>query len=514
VAVMLELVGGTSVGTAIAVQPGEVIEIGRTTPVGGGVLSDRHMSVRHFLIVCEQDQCRIRDLGSTNGTFVNGVKVSEAKLHEGDRIEAGSSTFVVRLDRVPPRAGGETSSPAVVSSGSWTVRSERAVPLLAARPLGGDVRAAATSVSGHDQERPGLSSIPFLDITNPSSFKVATLAWEDREERARLTILVKATLTCSSSVGLAREQLPIFAADVLSDVPSPSVRFEADRVPFKPRTDIVLVGRAYAPGGTPVTQLMAGLRVGRLGYGAIVFGDRVWQWQTLGAPTISAPQPFTSKELVYERAFGGIDGPGGMYCNENLVGTGFIGKKTRERIDGLRLPNLEDPRNPIHTWDSRPTPVGFGFYGRGWMPRLAYAGTYDDKYRAERAPAMPDDFSYAFFNGAHPALQVEGYLRGDEDVVLLNVCPHDPEMRFRLPGIMPRITVSRWTVPPDEWIEEHLGPDGGLRADLPLMDEIVQPVLDTLVFLPDEGIFYEVFRGVCALSSLDSIEIARIAVTV
>jgi hypothetical protein len=217
---------------------------------------------------------------------------------------------------------------------------------------------------------------------------------------------------------------------------------------------------------------------------------------------------------VYERAFGGIDGPGAMYCKENLVGTGFIGKKTRERIDGLWLPNLEDPRNIITSCDTRPKPVGFGFYGRGWMPRLAYAGTYDEKYVKERHPLPPVDFSHSFFNGAPPDLQVEGYLGGDEEVALLNVCPDAPEMRFRLPGIVPKITVSRWTLLPDQSVEEPLGPVDSLTAELPLTHEVVTPVLDTLVFIPDEGIFYEVFRGVCRLSSIDSLEIARIAITV
>ena len=52
------------------------------------------------------------------------------------------------------------------------------------------------------------------------------------------------------------------------------------------------------------------------------------------------------------------------------------------------------------------------------MPRVSYAGTYDEQYQKERAPDPPLDFSYAFYNGAHPDLQVEGYLRGDEEVEL------------------------------------------------------------------------------------------------
>ena len=41
----------------------------------------------------------------------------------------------------------------------------------------------------------------------------------------------------------------------------------------------------------------------------------------------------------------------------------------------------------------------------------------------------------------------------------------------------------------------------------------VPAVLDTLVFIPDEGIFYEVFRGVCSLTNLDVPEVARIRIT-
>jgi hypothetical protein len=259
--------------------------------------------------------------------------------------------------------------------------------------------------------------------------------------------------------------------------------------------------------------MAAGLRVGSLRYGVAVIGDRTWQTQLIEAPTISQAMPFLTMDLSYERAYGGIDDVAGMYCEENHVGTGFIGKRKIDRVEGLRLPNLEDPRNLIHSWKSRPRPVGFGFYGRGWAPRLRYAGTYDDAYMKNRHPLPPADFSYRFFNGAHPDLQVDGYLRGDEEVELLNVCPGEPHVRFRLPGIVPKVTVSRWTVSPEQWVEENLAADGSLPAELPLVDEVLKPVLDTLVFVPDEGVFYGVFRAVCGLASLDSLEIGRITVT-
>jgi len=67
-------------------------------------------------------------------------------------------------------------------------------------------------------------------------------------------------------------------------------------------------------------------------------------------------------------------------------------------------------------------------------------------------------------------------------------------------------------VPPEPWLAAHLGHGGRLRAPLPLVEEALNPVLDTLVFVPDKGVFYEVFRAVCDMSSLDSLEIARITV--
>lgn len=157
--------------------------------------------------------------------------------------------------------------------------------------------------------------------------------------------------------------------------------------------------------------------------------------------------------------------------------------------------------------------MGFGFYGRSWLPRIKYLGTQDEHYQKNPALAVPPDFSYAFYNGAHPDLQVDGYLRGDEEVELLNVSP-EPHLRFRLPGIRPKITVAKWTVSPDEWIEQTVdeGKEVSLQ-DAPTVEETVSPVLDTLVFIPDQGIFYEVFRAVCRLTSLDALEVARISVS-
>jgi transcriptional regulator with GAF, ATPase, and Fis domain len=56
-------------------------------------VSDAALSRRHCTIIQNSDGYLIRDLGSHNGTFVNGDKVSERELENGDHIQVGDSIF-------------------------------------------------------------------------------------------------------------------------------------------------------------------------------------------------------------------------------------------------------------------------------------------------------------------------------------------------------------------------------------------------------------------------------------
>ncbi|MFQ5805145.1 MAG: FHA domain-containing protein [Phycisphaerae bacterium] len=55
----------------------------------------------------------IRDLGSSNGTYVNGKRIAEAKLQPGDRLMIGPVTFVVRIDGKPATIRPEDAGPAL-----------------------------------------------------------------------------------------------------------------------------------------------------------------------------------------------------------------------------------------------------------------------------------------------------------------------------------------------------------------------------------------------------------------
>lgn len=56
------------------------------------------VSRRHAEFLPAPDGVRLRDLGSTNGTAVNGAEVTEIALAPGDRIQLGSVEFEFRIE--------------------------------------------------------------------------------------------------------------------------------------------------------------------------------------------------------------------------------------------------------------------------------------------------------------------------------------------------------------------------------------------------------------------------------
>ena len=367
-----------------------------------------------------------------------------------------------------------------------------------------------------------------MDINNETSFAHEIVMGEGPNQQPMVSVIIKGTFSIpelnKAEVKEAESQWPIsLTEEYYDDDVNGSVKIESDMVLFKPKADIVLVGNAYAPTKQPIRVLDVTLYVGRIMKNIRVFGDRNWSFPTKLAmvPVISDPKPFLTMPLIYERAFGGVDDKGGKWCKENLVGRGFIGKKSKKCVHEKPLPNLEDPQNLITSWDSHPNPVGFGFYGRGWQPRVSFVGTMDEKWEAERAPELPEDFDFNYYNGAHPDLQIPDYLNGDELVQLKNLTPNG-YCSFRLPGIHPKITVEKYIPKLDENASPKINEINEETDEIDAIDtydttsfkeEIIAPKLDTLVLLPDENIFYQVWRGVCPLNALDISEVKSINIS-
>ena len=102
---------GPAAGARIAVT-GE-LTIGRTAAGEGTLGHDLEISRRHALISgTPEGGWTIRDLGSTNGTFLNGREVvGDEELRDGDRVELGGSVLTATIE--PPAEAGEEPVPPV-----------------------------------------------------------------------------------------------------------------------------------------------------------------------------------------------------------------------------------------------------------------------------------------------------------------------------------------------------------------------------------------------------------------
>lgn len=102
----LKVTGGNALGTELQVE--DELLIGREAPGEGRLGDDLEISRRHAQISrSEQGEFAIEDLGSTNGTIVNGRKITAAEaLYPGDTIEVGASKLVVQVSTVAPPPGG------------------------------------------------------------------------------------------------------------------------------------------------------------------------------------------------------------------------------------------------------------------------------------------------------------------------------------------------------------------------------------------------------------------------
>src|SRR5690349_3417700 len=92
------VVEGPDTGATLAIppdSPGAVL-VG-TSPACNLVLTDRQISRRHISLEPRGIGLRVLDLGSTNGTKVNGLGVADGSLRGGELIRIGETTLRVEL---------------------------------------------------------------------------------------------------------------------------------------------------------------------------------------------------------------------------------------------------------------------------------------------------------------------------------------------------------------------------------------------------------------------------------
>ena len=95
--IFLETRSDSNAGAKIRLVPGKPLRVGRTDKADRAFPGDKLMSSLHFAIEYGEKGCRLLDLQSSNGTFLNGARVKEATLANGDEIRAGNTVFVIRM---------------------------------------------------------------------------------------------------------------------------------------------------------------------------------------------------------------------------------------------------------------------------------------------------------------------------------------------------------------------------------------------------------------------------------
>jgi hypothetical protein len=270
----------------------------------------------------------------------------------------------------------------------------------------------------------------------------------------------------------AEVDLPLRMIDQYYDDGDPewsTVQYESELAPYKASTDVVVIGKVFAPRGVATEQLTVGVQVGERRKVLMVTGNRHCNYRKDALPEFSDPEPFTEMEIRYDRAYGGRDEKSlpdlPFLYPRNYMGAGVVLRNVKEAVEGLPLPNIEDPSDlvsPEHLfieepdrWHLQPLPQGFGWRQRTWYPRCALLGAYPafldpgTVTAEERMGLLPKNhialakqsrlrpMEAEFANGASLGM-IFSSLRGDEPVILGRLTA-DGLLKFTLPGDTPAI---------------------------------------------------------------------------
>lgn len=303
-----------------------------------------------------------------------------------------------------------------------------------------------------------------LPIENRTTFPAEVLSLLDKAGLEVRVLVMTATFEWQGSpeLPLAPVQEPVcFADEHRGDPACTSVLREADACMPKPFVDVVVDGCAYPPAGQAATEVAVGLLVGDIRKQLRIMGDRPGKKAGDGGSD-SPVVPFRKMPVIYERAFGGGAGRQGDPAKAaihaaNPIGLGFKGATALDPAIMTESPNVE--HHPSAPAVAREAAAGFGIVGRGWSPRLRWAGTYDATWLEEQWPLPPLDFDDRHYQCA-PLDQQSSTLRGGEVVRLVNMTP-EGLWEFRLP----QLRVPVWLI----------GDDGPERLQFRLDTVLIRP---------------------------------------
>ena len=111
--VNLKVIGGPYKGRIFSFTQHDSFLIGRSRDAHLYLPDDRYFSRNHCLLEINPPRSFLRDLNSTNGTFLNGQRVANAFLNDGDRIQCGETVLVVEVSANDSAELSETTQDAM-----------------------------------------------------------------------------------------------------------------------------------------------------------------------------------------------------------------------------------------------------------------------------------------------------------------------------------------------------------------------------------------------------------------
>ena len=157
---VLVVTAGPLAGETLALERRELV-IGRDASCDLPLTAYTQMSRRHAKLIPTNSGWSIEDLGSTNGTLINDVRVSREELRHGARLKMGDFEALVRVYQpqpevplVPPTVPGASGTPMAPARRPvwlWPVVGLGAVFLVAGLALGGHSSAPPVDQSTQDK---------------------------------------------------------------------------------------------------------------------------------------------------------------------------------------------------------------------------------------------------------------------------------------------------------------------------------------------------------------------------
>jgi len=252
---------------------------------------------------------------------------------------------------------------------------------------------------------------------------------------ACLAVRGRFDLTRDGALKPADEQALVLSDEYEAGPQDSQLLRTSDLIPFKPNTDISVIGYTYAPSGQQRDGWQFGISINNCQTILQCHGLRDWvrydgKWRP------GKIKPVDRVPLDYRFA------AGSNYAEEmpnangaNPIGALIINRQRQPRADRIAMANIEHPGDPVTDPFTAYTPAGLSPLPPFWQERLQWAGTYNQAWLDEPEHRLPPDFDYRFYQSASRGMIWRGFMQGDERIQLLRLLPGGSNLAFHLPAI-------------------------------------------------------------------------------